>query len=325
MLIDVVSLLHDLLRGVFAAEADTARKPLTGRVLLIEDSAFFRDSLEAILRNSGLTVTAADTVEAALAELERATSFDLIVTDYLLPGMSGLDLIRSVRASGNHRDVPILVMSQHLAEPQTHDAVDLTSRLREAGATEVVAKFDRLDQNGLVNLIRRMLQHQPGQERAEPTHTGDGSHADATCHVLSVNLGDEAYGIPIAQVREITTLDGLTTTPVSHTDFLGLANIRGEIIPVFDLGGVLDRPERTDSVRQVDVVIVTALGPMVLRSDSIRGTIKVPMDEMRAPTGNLGELAEVVEAVVTLPDCLLQVLDIEPLAASCLARREVAA
>jgi chemotaxis signal transduction protein len=153
----------------------------------------------------------------------------------------------------------------------------------------------------------------------------DQGTAEETCHVLAVNLGSEAYGIPISQVREITTLDGLTTTPVSHTDFLGLANIRGEIIPVFDLGGILDRPARDERLRQVDVVIVTALGPMVLRSDSIRGTIKVPVGDLRTPTGNLGQLAEVVEAVVTLPDCLLQVLDIEPLAASCLARREVAA
>jgi chemotaxis signal transduction protein len=191
-----------------------------------------------------------------------------------------------------------------------------------AGATEVAAKFTELDQRAMLSAVRRLIRHEAGAEATQRDDDGK-QQAQDTRHVLAVNLGSEVYGIPISLVREITTLDDLTTTPVSHTDFLGLANIRGEIIPVFDLGGVLGRPPRPDAARQVDVVIVTGQGPMVLRSDSIRGTIRIPAADLRTPTGNLGNLTDVVDAVVTLPDCLLQVLDIDPLAASCLTRRSL--
>jgi chemotaxis signal transduction protein len=112
----------------------------------------------------------------------------------------------------------------------------------------------------------------------------------------------------------------VTPTPMDQAGFLGLANIRGEIVPVFDLGGVLRRPARADG-RSVDVVTLTGLGPLVLRGESIRGTIRVPVSELREPSGNLGALAELVPAVATLPDCLLQLVELEKLASACLGRR----
>jgi chemotaxis signal transduction protein len=322
LLLDVASLLHERLSGFFDAGLELARAQVSGRVLLVEDSTFLRDSLDSALHHAGMTVVACESVECALDALQEQDAFDLIVSDYLLPGLSGLDLVRMARSHGDPHvsAVPILVVSQHLADP--NGASDLRDRLLAAGATEVAAKFTEMDQRAMLSVVRRLIRHDVS---ANPTRqSGDAEqHGQETRHVLAVNLGTEAYGIPISQVREITTLDDLTTTPVSHTDFLGLANIRGEIIPVFDLGGVLGRPPRPDATRQVDVVIVTGQGPLVLRSDSIRGTIRIPASELRTPTGNLGNLTDVVDAVVTLPDCLLQVLDIDPLAASCLTRREL--
>ncbi|MBX6341650.1 MAG: chemotaxis protein CheW, partial [Thermomicrobiaceae bacterium] len=260
-------------------------------------------------------VVACGSVEEALARLAADPAFSLVVTDYLLPGPSGLDLVRAIR-SGEipaAREVPVLVMSQHV-EPEIADA------LRAAGADEVVAKFDQLDRSGLLATVRRLLRGRAAQAAAGVAH--EVAEADeATAHVLAVNLQREVFGVPVAQVREITTLDGLTPTPLTQAGYLGLANIRGEIIPVFDLGGVLGRADGAGQGRQVDVVVETGLGPVVLRSDGIRGTVKVPETDLRPPVGNLGALAELVPSVVTLSDCLLQVLDLERLAGHCLGRR----
>jgi two-component system chemotaxis sensor kinase CheA len=322
LLVDVASLLHERLRGFFDDGLDRARGQLHGRVLLVEDSAFQRDSLDTALSTAGMSVVACASVERAIEALQHEGSFDLIVSDYLLPGQSGLDLVRTARSSPEPQisGVPILVISQHLAD--SHGADDLRERLLAAGATEVAAKFTQVDQQGMLAVVRRLLRHELTRP-AQPVIGDEHGQDRESCHVLAVNLGSEAFGIPISQVREITTLVDLTTTPLSRADYLGLANIRGEIIPTFDLGGILGRSQQSESVRQADVVIVTTLGPMVLRCDSIRGTIRIPESDLRAPTGNLGNLAKVVHAVVTLPDCLLQVLDIDPLAASCLARREL--
>ncbi|MCS7050738.1 MAG: chemotaxis protein CheW, partial [Thermomicrobium sp.] len=169
----------------------------------------------------------------------------------------------------------------------------------------------------LLEEFRHLVIH---DEETETTGSEQQVHEDETVHVLAVNLGPEVYGVPIDRVREITTLDAVTPTPLDDAGFLGLANIRGEIVPVFDLGGVLRRPIRTNG-EAVDVVTLTSLGPMVLRGESIRGTIRVPAKELREPTGNLGMLAELVPAVATLPDCLLQVVELEKLAGVCLGRR----
>jgi CheY-like chemotaxis protein len=68
------------------------------RMLLVDDSLLIRLSLESIIiagGNGWQTVTAADGLEA-LAELENQ-SFDLIVTDYQMPNMDGLEFVAAVR------------------------------------------------------------------------------------------------------------------------------------------------------------------------------------------------------------------------------------
>lgn len=317
LLVDVPNLLHDQIRGFFTGQ-EAATQGLTGRhILVVEDSQLYRDSLRVILTNAGADVTAVDSVDQGLQQLAANPEIGLVITDYLLPGHSGLDFIQAIRrgAVPGHESVPILVLSQHVAE-----SPEITERLRAAGANELLAKFDERDHAGLLALVRRLL-----DTGATVTEVGAVEEAhdqdEGMEHILSLNLGDEVYGIPIAQIVEITALDDLTPTPVDQSGYLGLANIRGEIVPVFDLGGALGTTRSNGGEDQVDVVVMTGLGPLVLRGDGIRGTVRVPTEELRVPSGNLGELAEYVPAVVTLSDCLLQLLDLERLANACLARR----
>lgn len=287
------------------------------KALIVEDSVFYRDALEAVLKRVGYDVSAVGSVEEALVFLARVPDVALIITDYMLPGKSGLDLIQAVRAGETavRSDVPIVVLSQLLSDQAT--GPELQRRLLAAGANAVFGKFDDLEQSELLEEFRHLVVH---DEESHPDGLEQQAAEDETVHVLAVNLGPEVYGVPIDRVREITTLDGVTPTPLEDAGFLGLANIRGEIVPVFDLGGVLRRPVRTNG-EAVDVVTLTSLGPMVLRGESIRGTIRVPVSELREPTGNLGALAELVPSVATLPDCLLQVVELEKLASVCLGRR----
>ncbi len=136
-------------------------------------------------------------------------------------------------------------------------------------------------------------------------------------HVLAVRTGGQVFGLPVEQVREIITLESLTPLPVERRGLMGLANIRGEVVPVFDLKGVLDgTPADPGSGRRTDVVVVTGFGPMVLRADGILGTVRGPAEELTAPAGDPGPLGRLVSGVVPMPDCLLQVLDLERLAAA---------
>ena len=68
------------------------------RVLVVEDSDFFRQLLTPILGAAGYRVTAAASAAEALRLRDAGTMFDVIVSDIEMPDMDGLDFARAVRA-----------------------------------------------------------------------------------------------------------------------------------------------------------------------------------------------------------------------------------
>ena len=67
------------------------------RVLIVDDSRAQRRILSVQLARWGFAVTEADSGEAAL-DLCRSTSFDIVLSDWMMPGMTGLDLCQAFRA-----------------------------------------------------------------------------------------------------------------------------------------------------------------------------------------------------------------------------------
>ena len=78
------------------------------RIMIVEDSPHQREFLVAALRADGHDVLAAKDGREATRRLE-TESFDLILTDILMPDCDGLELIRRIRVSDN--SVPIIAMS----------------------------------------------------------------------------------------------------------------------------------------------------------------------------------------------------------------------
>jgi DNA-binding response OmpR family regulator len=90
------------------AETSSATGTARGRVLLVEDDEDLRHYLVRLLRNQGYEVFAAADAETALEEIP---SQDLIVADLMLPGMSGIDLVRRVRGTADAATVPIILLT----------------------------------------------------------------------------------------------------------------------------------------------------------------------------------------------------------------------
>jgi two-component system cell cycle sensor histidine kinase/response regulator CckA len=79
-------------------------------ILLVEDDARLQALLSTVLRKCGYEVTIAANGSEALAAVHgRAGRFGLVVSDVMMPGMSGLELARHLRAEG--QSVPILLLS----------------------------------------------------------------------------------------------------------------------------------------------------------------------------------------------------------------------
>ncbi len=122
--------------------ADSERK-----VLLVEDSSFFRNLLMPMLKMAGYRVTTAEHGEAALELCRDGEDFDIIISDIEMPGLSGFDLARTLRQDERWKNVPMVALSSH-ANPQDFE------RGRNSGFNEYVTK---LDPKALLTSLSRML------------------------------------------------------------------------------------------------------------------------------------------------------------------------
>lgn len=78
-----------------AIRAPHVDEPL--RILVVDDDSLVRDTLSALLEDMGHVIVAADSGSQALAAFQQAGRFDLLVTDYAMPGMTGGELAVSLR------------------------------------------------------------------------------------------------------------------------------------------------------------------------------------------------------------------------------------
>jgi len=113
-------------------------------VLLVDDSAFFRELLAPLIKAAGYRVVAAASAADALMALKSEMRFDFIVTDIDMPDMDGFALAEAVRATSATAEIPIIA----LAAMVSAEAIE---RGRAIGFHDFVAKFDRA---GLVAAIK---------------------------------------------------------------------------------------------------------------------------------------------------------------------------
>ena len=82
------------------------------RVLVVDDSLTIRNFVSATLEDAGFEVTTARSGFEALKILQTpSTMFHLVVTDVNMPDINGLELVRFVRQSQNHKNTPLIIIS----------------------------------------------------------------------------------------------------------------------------------------------------------------------------------------------------------------------
>ena len=87
-------------------------------VLLVDDDRAALTVMAATLRRLGVKTFLAGDGEKALRILESRSSIDVVVTDVAMPRVDGLALLRQIKQSATHKDLPVILCSGH-ADPET--------------------------------------------------------------------------------------------------------------------------------------------------------------------------------------------------------------
>lgn len=106
---------------------------LNMNVLVVDDFATMRRILKTILRQIGFTtITEADNGKTALVELQKG-KVGLILCDWNMPEMSGLDLLMAVRSNNGLKDIPFVMVT---AETQKENIIEAV----KAGVSSYIVK-----------------------------------------------------------------------------------------------------------------------------------------------------------------------------------------
>ena len=88
------------------------------KVLVVDDFSTMRRIVKNLLRDLGFTnISEADDGSTALPMLKEG-SFDFVVTDWNMPGMHGIDLLKAIRADSNLSHIPVLLITAEAKKEQ---------------------------------------------------------------------------------------------------------------------------------------------------------------------------------------------------------------
>ena len=102
-------------------------------VFLVDDSSTMLASMAGVLKQAGVAVETAGSAKQALTKLASGPPLRLMITDYHMPGMNGVELIKAVRKLAPYRFLPILVLTTVSEDSKRNEA-------RAAGATGWLVK-----------------------------------------------------------------------------------------------------------------------------------------------------------------------------------------
>ncbi len=117
------------------------------RILIVDDARSYREYLGGLLEQHGYLVTQAEDGEAGLQKLQHDDSIRMVITDYHMPRMNGLQMTAAMRRLKSFDQLGIIALSQS-------GAPDLLTRFLRGGASDFLHKsfsveelFCRVDQN----------------------------------------------------------------------------------------------------------------------------------------------------------------------------------
>jgi DNA-binding NtrC family response regulator len=121
---------------------------MAATLLLIDDNAVQAATRQTILKRAGYFVIAALNPVRALEQFQSGdfpAEIRLVITDHLMPGLSGADFVRALRKT--HPTLPVMVISGLEEAEQEYDGLQVTFRMKPLLPDQLLATVHRLVQD----------------------------------------------------------------------------------------------------------------------------------------------------------------------------------
>jgi CheY-like chemotaxis protein len=96
----------------------------SARILVVDDNNVNRDILQRRLEREGYIVDTAENGRRALEEIDHQ-DYDLILLDILMPEMDGYDVLRSLKSSDKHKDIPVIMLTAVHESDSVRSCIDM--------------------------------------------------------------------------------------------------------------------------------------------------------------------------------------------------------
>lgn len=310
----MIKRLHNRMTSRHPAGAHTVEPGL--RVLVVDDS---RSSAVAIARMvAQLESCAVDTCLDPLGALVmcQTQSFDLILVDYMMPGMNGVEFIANIRGLERHALVPIVMVTSELDQKVRHEALDV-------GATDFLTKpFDKIE---LLARVRNLL----ALRRTQLELAGRAQDLARQVEAATRHLAEREEEVIWRLARAIEYRDGVTGDHISRVAEisrliavgLGFDEESARIIylaaPLHDIGkigipdAILQKPGRLTDAEMAIMrehvnfgchVLDGGSSDLVRKAALIAGTHHEKWDGTGYPSGLAGEEIPLEGRIVAIAD-----------------------
>lgn len=141
---------------------------------------------------------------------------------------------------------------------------------------------------------------------------GDGAATTQNAvQLIAFSIGEQSYGVEITTVREIRAWNGATPLPNTREFVRGVINLRGTIVPIFDLRARFGEGQTAPTKNHVVVVMSVGEKWVGLLVDAVSDILTVSRDDIHAvPEGNMLD-TELLSGIVTHDTKMVGLIDLD--------------
>jgi diguanylate cyclase (GGDEF)-like protein len=266
-----------------------------GRILAVDDQRYFRELLEGMLTDAGFEVQTAAGAEEALLVLERST-FDILLTDLVMPQMDGNELVHRVKQRNPDQDVVVVTgvvdvkaavdamklgAAEYLLKPFDRETLTSTlegvlqrRRLRNEHAKLLDENIEYLDERSLIQRATALFGFLTVEPLAERIIDGLCVETGAQGGVLWVANNPESDSLELVSARGLVRVEG-------EQELVALADLPRELADSTAMSAILHWGDREGGDREALYIALrdeSRLVGLIRLTDKLGGEDFDPVD-----------------------------------------------